>query len=78
MDFPVAWETLPVSELLPVSWTESGSCLMLEQSQSGTANYGIYLVLDALGGLVLDGAGYRAGCCVGSALTLLVGKTVGD
>jgi hypothetical protein len=29
MDFPVAWETLPVSELLPVSWTESGSCLVL-------------------------------------------------
>jgi hypothetical protein len=35
-------------------------------------------VLDALGSLVLDGAGDRAGCCVGSALALLVGETVGD
>ena len=25
MDLPVAWETLPVSLLEPVSWTESGS-----------------------------------------------------
>jgi hypothetical protein len=35
-------------------------------------------VLEALRGLILDCAGDRAGCCVGSSLALLVGETVGD